>query len=86
MSSSLRRDALLIDLRLSPLLCALIPDRLLQRQALVPLALRGGLGHWRCASRKDVSEHDPSKALDVIDLFRERNTRDELGLGGIPAA
>ena len=31
----------------------------------------------------DSSEHDRRKALDVIDLFRERNTRDELGLGAI---
>ena len=31
----------------------------------------------------DSSEHDRRKALDVIDLFRERNTRDELGLGAV---
>lgn len=29
----------------------------------------------------DYSEHDRRKMLDVIELFRERNTRDELGLG-----
>lgn len=31
----------------------------------------------------DFSEHDRRKALDVIDLFRERNTVDELGLGTV---
>lgn len=31
----------------------------------------------------DASEGDRRQALDVIDLFRERNTRDELGLGTI---
>ena len=31
----------------------------------------------------DYSEHDRRKALDVIDLFGERDTRDELGLGTI---
>jgi hypothetical protein len=31
----------------------------------------------------DHSEHDRRKMLDVIDLFREQDTRDELGLGTI---
>jgi hypothetical protein len=31
----------------------------------------------------DYSEHDRQKALDVIDLFREQDTRDELGLATI---
>jgi len=31
----------------------------------------------------DYSEHDRQKMLDVIQLFGERTTRDELGLGGI---
>ena len=29
----------------------------------------------------DFSEHERRKALDVIDLFREKDTRDELGVG-----
>lgn len=31
----------------------------------------------------DYSEHERRQALDVIDLFRERETRDELGLGPV---
>jgi len=31
----------------------------------------------------DYSEHDRRRAMDVIDLFRERDTRDELGIGSI---
>ena len=31
----------------------------------------------------DHSEHERRQMLDVIDLFRERDTRDELGLGTI---
>lgn len=31
----------------------------------------------------DYSEHDRQKMLDVIQIFGERTTRDELGLGGI---
>lgn len=31
----------------------------------------------------DYSERDRRKMLDVIELFNERNTRDELGLGGV---
>ena len=31
----------------------------------------------------DFSEHERRKALDVIDLFRERDTRDELGIGTV---
>lgn len=31
----------------------------------------------------DYSEHDRRKALDVIDLFREKDTRDELGIGTV---
>src|SRR5690348_2168245 len=31
----------------------------------------------------DYSEHERRKMLDVIDLFSERTTRDELGLGSI---
>jgi hypothetical protein len=31
----------------------------------------------------DYSEHDRRKMLDVIELFGERTTRDELGLGGV---
>ena len=32
----------------------------------------------------DYSEHDRRKAFEVIDLFRERDTRDELGVGRDP--
>jgi hypothetical protein len=31
----------------------------------------------------DYSERDRRKMLDVIDLFKERETRDELGLGAV---
>jgi hypothetical protein len=31
----------------------------------------------------DYSEHERRKMLDVIELFGERTTRDELGLGGV---
>lgn len=31
----------------------------------------------------DYSEHERRKVLDVIDLFREKDTRDELGVGGV---
>src|SRR4051795_11647820 len=31
----------------------------------------------------DFSEHERRKALDVIDLFREKDTRDELGIGTV---
>src|SRR5436853_3619533 len=31
----------------------------------------------------DFSEHERRKALDVIDLFREKDTRDELGTGTV---
>jgi hypothetical protein len=31
----------------------------------------------------DYSEHERRKMLDVVDLFKERDTRDELGLGAI---
>lgn len=31
----------------------------------------------------DYSEHERRKALDVIDLFREKDTRDELGIGTV---
>ena len=31
----------------------------------------------------DYSEHERRKMLDVIDLFRERDTRDELGIGSV---
>jgi len=31
----------------------------------------------------DYSDHERRKALDVIDLFREEETRDELGIGSI---
>ena len=31
----------------------------------------------------DHSEHERRKMLDIIDLFREKETRDELGLGGV---
>lgn len=31
----------------------------------------------------DYSEHEHRKMLDVIDLFRERDTRDELGISSI---
>ena len=31
----------------------------------------------------DYSEHEHRKMLDVIELFGERTTRDELGLGGV---
>ena len=31
----------------------------------------------------DYSEHERRKMLDVIELFGERTTRDELGLGSI---
>src|SRR5262245_19340307 len=31
----------------------------------------------------DFSEHERRKALDVIDMFRERDTRDELGIGTV---
>ena len=31
----------------------------------------------------DHSERDRRRALDVIDLFRERETRDELGIGSV---
>jgi len=31
----------------------------------------------------DTSEHDRRRALDVIDLFKQRDTRDELGIGPV---
>jgi hypothetical protein len=31
----------------------------------------------------DYSEHERRKMLDVIELFGDRTTRDELGLGGV---
>lgn len=31
----------------------------------------------------DTSEHDRRRALDVIDLFKQRDTRDELGIGSV---
>jgi len=31
----------------------------------------------------DYSERERRKALDVIDLFREQDTRDELGIGAV---
>jgi Family of unknown function (DUF6361) len=31
----------------------------------------------------DYSEHERRKMLDVVDLFRERDTRDELGVGSV---
>src|SRR3954464_2212072 len=31
----------------------------------------------------DYSEHERQQAMEVIDLFREEDTRDELGLGTI---
>ena len=31
----------------------------------------------------DYSERDRRKALDVVDLFREQATRDELGIGTV---
>src|SRR5688572_29553033 len=31
----------------------------------------------------DFSEHERRKALDVIDMFRERDARDELGIGTV---
>lgn len=31
----------------------------------------------------DYSEHDRRRALDVIDLFKEKDTRDELGVGAV---
>jgi hypothetical protein len=31
----------------------------------------------------DYSEHERRKMLDIIDLFRERETRDELGIGSV---
>src|SRR5688500_14107720 len=31
----------------------------------------------------DYSEHDRRRALDVIDLFRAKETRDELGIGTV---
>ena len=31
----------------------------------------------------DYSEHERRKALDVIDLFGEKDTRDELGIGTV---
>ena len=31
----------------------------------------------------DYSEHDRRRMLDIVDLFREQDTRDELGLGSI---
>ncbi len=31
----------------------------------------------------DYSEHERWKALDIIDLFREHDTRDELGIGTV---
>ena len=31
----------------------------------------------------DYSEHERRKILDVIDLFREKDTRDELGVGSV---
>lgn len=33
----------------------------------------------------DYSEHDRRRTLDVIDLFREKDTRDELGIGTVRA-
>ncbi|WP_293648253.1 DUF6361 family protein [Thiolapillus sp.] len=34
----------------------------------------------------DHSESDCCKALDVVDLFREQDTRDELGIGAVRGA
>ena len=31
----------------------------------------------------DYSEQERRKMLDVVDLFKEQNTRDELGIGAI---
>jgi uncharacterized protein DUF6361 len=31
----------------------------------------------------DYSERDRRKMLDVVDLFREHDTRDELGVGSV---
>lgn len=31
----------------------------------------------------DHSESDRRKALDIVDLFREQDTRDELGIGTV---
>jgi len=31
----------------------------------------------------DYSEHERRKMLDVVDLFREHDTRDELGIGSV---
>ena len=31
----------------------------------------------------DYSEQERRKILDVVDLFKEQNTRDELGIGAI---
>jgi len=31
----------------------------------------------------DYSEHERRKMLDVVDLFKERDTRDELGIGAV---
>lgn len=31
----------------------------------------------------DYSEHERRKMLDIVDLFRERDTRDELGIGSV---
>jgi hypothetical protein len=31
----------------------------------------------------DYSEHERRKMLDVVDLFREHDTRDELGVGSV---
>src|SRR5689334_7237742 len=31
----------------------------------------------------DYSEHDRRRALDIIDLFRAKETRDELGVGTV---
>ena len=31
----------------------------------------------------DYSEHERRKMLDIVDLFREHDTRDELGIGSV---
>jgi hypothetical protein len=31
----------------------------------------------------DYSERERRKMLDIVDLFREHNTRDELGIGSV---
>src|SRR6266545_5549723 len=36
-----------------------------------------------CSSWLDYSERERRKMLDVVDLFREHDTRDELGVGSV---